>query len=138
MNFNSKLKTQNSKLKTQNWHGVHFMDIDILKKEVKNFSDDRNWEQFHSPKNLSMALIVEAGELVEQFQWMTENESLCLDEDKLSNVKDEIADIFIYLLRLSDRLDIDILEAAFQKLKKNEIKYPQDKSYGKSSKYDKL
>jgi len=114
------------------------MDIDILKKEVKNFSDDRNWEQFHSPKNLSMALIVEAGELVEQFQWMTENESLCLDEDKLSNVKDEIADIFIYLLRLSDRLDIDILEAAFQKLKKNEIKYPQDKSYGKSSKYDKL
>ncbi|HJO93201.1 MAG TPA: nucleotide pyrophosphohydrolase [Victivallales bacterium] len=114
------------------------MDIDILKKKIKQFSDDRNWEQFHSPKNLSMALIVEAAELVEQFQWLTENESLCLDEDKLSNVRDEIADILIYLIRLSDRLKIDILEAASDKLKKNAIKYPKNKSFGKSSKYNEL
>ncbi|MCP4180009.1 MAG: nucleotide pyrophosphohydrolase [bacterium] len=114
------------------------MDIDTLRIKIKKFADDRNWEQFHSPKNLSMALIVEAAELVEQFQWLTENESLYLNEEKLKNVKDEIADIFIYLIRLSDRLNVDIMDAASEKLKKNEVKYPQNKSYGKSSKYSEL
>ncbi|HBM16086.1 MAG TPA: nucleotide pyrophosphohydrolase [Lentisphaeria bacterium] len=112
------------------------MNLDSLKQKIEHFAREREWEQYHSPKNLSMALAVEAAELIEEFQWLTEKESRNLSEEKLQKVKDEIGDIFIYLLRISGVLDIDIIEAGHAKFKKNEIKYPVDKCKGSSRKYD--
>lgn len=111
------------------------MDINTLKEKIEAFAKERDWEQYHSPKNLSMALIVEAAELVEEFQWLTEDQSRKPDAEKLSKVRDEIGDIFIYLLRLSAMLDIDVLEAGHGKFKKNELKYPVHKCKGSSKKY---
>ncbi len=99
-------------------------DMDELKERVLAFVLERNWQQFHSPKNLSMALIVEAAELVEHFQWLTEDESCSLDADKRRAVGEEMADILIYLTSLATRLDIDLLDAAEGKLAKNALKYP--------------
>ncbi len=104
---------------------------------VKNFREERNWEQFHSPKNLSMALMVECAELAEHFQWLSQEESRNLSAEKRNAVEEEIGDVLIYLLNLAEKLDIDPLEAAWKKLAKNRIKYPVDKAYGKSLKYDK-
>lgn len=106
-----------------------------LRNRVRAFSESRDWAQFHSPKNLAMALIAEAGELVEQFQWMTESDSKALDNDKLEEVGREIADIQIYLVRLSDVLGIDIYQAVGEKMTLNEKKYPVDKVRGSSKKY---
>ena len=103
--------------------------------KLRDFAKERDWDQFHSPKNLSMALSVEVAEIVEHFQWATEKESFELNADKLEKVKDEIGDIFIYLLRLADKLEIDPLEAANQKLEKNKEKYPVYLVKGKSNKY---
>ena len=103
--------------------------------KLRDFAKERDWDQFHSPKNLSMALSVEVAEIVEHFQWATEKESFELNADKLEKVKDEIGDIFIYLLRLADKLEIDPLEAANQKLEKNKEKYPVHLVKGKSNKY---
>lgn len=100
------------------------MDIASLTKEVREFAEARNWEKFHSPKNLSMALICEAAELTENFQWLTEKESYSLSSEKLDNVKDEMADILVYLIRMSDVLGIDLLKAAENKIRKNGLKYP--------------
>ena len=111
------------------------MSLDALKVKIQNFAREREWEQYHSPKNLSMALAVEAAELIEEFQWLTEEESRSLTPEKLQKVKDEIGDIFIYLLRISGVLDIDILEAGHEKFHKNEIKYPVHKCKGSSKKY---
>ncbi|MCP4992177.1 MAG: nucleotide pyrophosphohydrolase, partial [Gammaproteobacteria bacterium] len=83
--------------------------LDILKQQLHEFACDRDWEQFHSPKNLSMALIAEAAELVEHFQWLTEEASLNLSDDKRQEVALEMADILIYLVRCADRLDIDLI-----------------------------
>jgi dCTP diphosphatase len=95
-----------------------------LLEQVKIFRRERNWDQYHSPKNLAMALIVEVSELVEHFQWLTQEESSTLPPDKLAEVQDEIGDILIYLANLCDKLGIDPLTAAQEKLKKNREKCP--------------
>ena len=114
------------------------MSLDTLRDALRAFAAARDWEQFHSPKNLSMALSVEAAELMEHFQWLTEAQSLALAPDALGRVKEEIADVLLYLVRLSDRLDIDPLEAAREKLAANEAKYPVEKARGTARKYTEL
>lgn len=109
-----------------------------LRDQLRKFAADRDWEQFHSPKNLAIALSVEAGELLERFQWKSESESKHLHPDELALVRQEAADVLLYLIRLSDRLDIDLIDAARQKLEINEIKYPVEKSFGNAKKYTEL
>jgi len=105
-----------------------------LLEQIRIFRQEREWDQFHSPKNLSMALMVEAGELAEHFQWLTQEQSRNLPPDKLAEVQDEIGDVLIYLANLCDKLAIDPLEAAHAKLKKNCEKYPALKLRGKAKK----
>ena len=100
------------------------MDIENLKKIILKFSNDRNWDQHHNPKNLSMALNVEASELLEIFQWLNLEESQNLSNEKKEHAKQEIADIAVYLIRLCIKLDIDLEEAIIEKMKLNEKKYP--------------
>lgn len=109
--------------------------LEDLKTRLRKFADDRDWDQFHAPKNLVMALSVEASELVEHFQWLNEQQSHELPPDKLKEVSYEMADIFIYLMRLSDKLGVDILKAVEEKIVMNENKYPADKVRGSSKKY---
>ena len=109
--------------------------IEELKSKIAAFSHDRDWDQFHSPKNLAMALSVEVAELVEHFQWLTEEQSGSLSKDAKEAVAEEIADIQIYLIRLADKLGVDILRSAELKLKKNELKYPAGKARGNAKKY---
>lgn len=111
-------------------------DIADLTERIRDFADDRDWEQFHSPKNLTMALSVEVAELMEHFMWLTQQESREVIEKKLAAVREEIGDSLIYLLRLSDQLGIDPLEAAEQKLAANAEKYPVEKARGNAKKYD--
>ncbi|WOD06681.1 nucleotide pyrophosphohydrolase [Marinomonas sp. GJ51-6] len=112
-------------------------DLDIIQQRMREFAETRDWDQFHSPKNLSMALSVEASELLECFQWLTEEESSSLNEDQLAAVIDEIADVQLYLVRLADKVGINIQDAVEQKMKKNEMKYPADKVRGSAKKYNK-
>jgi dCTP diphosphatase len=112
-----------------------FMDIKKLQQTLQEFADERDWNQFHSPKNLSMALIAEAAELVEHFQWLSEDDSFNLTEEKLGEVGEELADIFLYLARLSDRLGIDLETALSKKIEQNRLKYPAEKVKGSSRKY---
>jgi dCTP diphosphatase len=109
--------------------------LDQLKVRLREFAVVRDWEQFHSPKNLAMALIVEAAELVEHFQWLTEEQSADLPPDKLAEVEQELADIQIYLIRLADRLGIDLEQAVDAKIALNERKYPVEKARGSARKY---
>lgn len=109
--------------------------LEQLRMRIAEFARDRDWDQFHSPKNLAMALIVEAGELVEQFQWLKQSESHELKGEKLRAVEDELADIMVYLVRIADRLDIDLMAAANRKMDSNGAKYPADKVRGSSKKY---
>lgn len=95
-----------------------------LRDALRQFSAARDWRQYHTPKNLAMALIVEAAELVEQFQWMTPEQSLALTDEQLTAVRDEVADTLIYLVELADVLDIDLIAAARGKMVKNAVKYP--------------
>jgi len=111
-------------------------DIEKLQRRLQAFADERDWNQFHSPKNLSMALVVEAAELAEHFQWLTQRESFNLDGDKLEKVGEELADIFVYLVRLADRLGIDLPAAVDRKIGLNEQKYPADRVRGSAKKYD--
>jgi len=106
-----------------------------LKQRLRQFAAERDWDQFHSPKNLSMALIAEAAELVEHFQWLTEDQSQTLTPDKLAEVELELADIQLYLIRLADKLNVDLLAVADKKIALNEQKYPADKVRGSSKKY---
>lgn len=110
-------------------------DLEELKGRIRAFVAERDWERFHSPKNLAMALSVEASELVELFQWLTEAESAALDAERRLRVADELADVLWFLVRLSDRLDIDLLEAAGRKLAANAEKYPADRVRGQAKKY---
>ncbi len=112
--------------------------IETLLGRIQKFAEERDWEQFHSPKNISMALAVEASELLEHFQWMSQEESRNIQGDKKQEVADEVADVFLYLLRMCEQLDIDLIEAANQKIDKNAIKYPVEKSKGRSTKYNEL
>jgi dCTP diphosphatase len=111
------------------------VELEELKARIRKFAEARDWDQFHSPKNLSMALIAEVAELVEQFQWLTEEQSATLPADKLEEVKKELGDIFIYLIRISDKLGIDLIQAAKIKIDINEKKYPADKVRGSAKKY---
>jgi NTP pyrophosphatase (non-canonical NTP hydrolase) len=106
-----------------------------LQLRLAAFAAARDWEQFHSPKNLAMALSVEAAELVEEFQWLTEAESKALDAERHERVRLELADVFIYLLRLADRLNVDLMRAADDKMVLNERKYPADRVRGDARKY---
>ena len=105
-----------------------------LRDRLRVFAADRNWDQFHNPKNLAMALIAEAGELVEPFQWLTEEQSNHLDSKQLSHVQDEVADVFIYLVRLADKLGIDLIESANKKIDLNNERYPVTEAYGSAKK----
>lgn len=107
-----------------------------LNKRLLQFARDRDWEQFHSPKNLAMALAGEAGELLEHFQWLTEQQSQDVSADKKDAIALEMADILIYLIRLSERLDVDVVDAAYRKLAINEIRYPRDKVRGDARRAD--
>jgi dCTP diphosphatase len=109
--------------------------ISTLQENLRTFARERDWEQFHNPKNLAMALTVEAGELQEIFQWLTEQQSSSLDVQQREHVKEEMADVLLYLCRLADVLDIDLQEAALNKIKRNAEKYPVDQVRGKSAKY---
>ena len=100
------------------------MNIDKIKQKLKKFSDERNWDEYHNPKNLSMALSVEASELVEIFQWLTIEESKSLDDKQIQATKEELADILIYLIRIADKLDINLEKAVEKKIKLNAKKYP--------------
>jgi NTP pyrophosphatase (non-canonical NTP hydrolase) len=110
-------------------------DLDEIKEKLRQFALARDWDQFHSPKNLSMALAGEVGELLELFQWLTEEQSKNLTREQRKAVEEEVADVFLYLLRLADRLGVDLLEAAKHKIIINEQKYPVDKVKGSSKKY---
>jgi NTP pyrophosphatase (non-canonical NTP hydrolase) len=106
-----------------------------LLKVVKEFNAERDWEQYHSPKNLATALLVEAAELAEQFQWLTQQESYQITENKRAAIRDEIGDVLIYLVNLADKCGIDPLKAARDKIEKNRIKYPAETVKGKNKKY---
>ncbi len=127
-------------------------DLNILKQRLREFAEARDWDQFHSPKNLSMALSAEVAEITEHLtnhgcsnvvgaggtgttQWLTEEQSKNLPQDKLNEVEADLADTFIYLIRLADKLNIDLLAAAKSKIEINEQKYPVDKAKGNAKKY---
>jgi NTP pyrophosphatase (non-canonical NTP hydrolase) len=112
--------------------------LTTLAAKLRTFAAERDWDQFHSPKNLAMALSVEVSELMEHFQWLTEKQSSALTPEKLQQVREEIGDVMIYLTRLADKLGINPVEAAFEKLEVNRAKYPVDKSKGSAKKYTEL
>jgi len=110
-------------------------DLEELRVVVAEFARERDWEQFHSPKNLAMALNVEAAELLEHFQWLSEEDSMAPPRERRQAIADEIADVLVYLVRLADRLNIDIGEAVARKMQINAEKYPADKVRGSARKY---
>ncbi len=116
----------------------HETDLAILRERLRTFAAERDWGQFHSPKNLAMALSAEAGELLEVFQWLTEAQSRDLPPDAQAAASEEIADVLLYLIRLSDELGIDPIAAADRKLLANAQKYPVAKARGTARKYTEL
>jgi dCTP diphosphatase len=110
-------------------------NVEELRVDVKAFIEERDWAQFHSPKNLAMALSVEVSEVVEHFQWLTEEQSRNLSAEKLADVREEIGDVMIYLTDLADKLGLDPVEAARTKVAINKEKYPADLVRGNASKY---
>ena len=106
-----------------------------LRNALRQFAAERDWDQFHSPKNLASALSVEAAELLERFQWLTEDESRHLPPAELAKVRQEMADVLNYLVRLADKLDVDLLDAARDKIVLNAQKYPMEKARGSARKY---
>ena len=113
-------------------------EMEKLRDQMREFARLRDWDQFHSPKNLAMALSVEVAELVENFQWLTEEQSRRLDPKAHAAVRSEIADVLLYLVRLGDQLGIDPVAAAQRKLVENAQKYPVEKSRGNRKKYTEL
>lgn len=110
----------------------------LLRDELRRFAADRDWDQFHSPKNLATALAVEAAELLEPFQWLTGEQSQQMTAGQLAAVREELADVLLYLIRLADKLDIDLTAAATDKIARNAGKYPVAKARGSSKKYTDL
>ena len=106
-----------------------------LRTRINTFVEERDWAQFHSPKNLAMAMIVEAGEVVEHFQWMTEQESLNLNAETKEQVGQELSDTFVYLLRIAEVCGIDLIDSANKKIDLNAKKYPVEKAKGSNAKY---
>ena len=113
-------------------------DLQSLTQALRDFAKERDWEQFHSPKNLASALTVEASELLEHFQWLTEDQSRNLPAEKKTKVAAEAADVFLYLLQLCDKLQIDLVEVARTKLAMNAEKYPVERALGSSKKYTEI
>ena len=112
-------------------------NIKQISDDLKKFAIERNWEQFHTPKNLSMALIAEAAELVEHFQWLTPEQSKAISGEKLKDISYEMADIFIYLLRMAEQLDIDLVAATRAKMAINETRFPANKDRQQNHKDEK-
>jgi len=110
-------------------------ELTALKLRLREFADSRDWNQFHSPKNLCMALGIEVAEISEHFQWLTEEQSRHLPDDKLEEVASELADTLLYLVRLADKLDIDLAAAAAAKIEINAKKYPVEMARGNAKKY---
>lgn len=106
-----------------------------LRDRLRQFASDRDWNQFHSPKNLAMALVAEAGELAAEFQWLTEAQSQTPDPAQSARIRAEAADVLNYLVRLADKLNIDLIAAAHEKIDANEQRYPKDLVRGSSKKY---
>ena len=113
-------------------------DLVELRDRLRQFASAREWNRFHSPKNLAMALSVEAAELVEHFQWLTEAESAALEPAKKAQVAEELADVLAYLVRIADKLDVDLLAAVAAKLARNEERYPVERARGSARKYTEL
>jgi dCTP diphosphatase len=115
------------------------MNIEEIRQRLAQFAEARNWDQFHSPKNLSMALAAESAELLEIFQWLTDEQSreIVNDEKEMALIRQEIADVMIYLVRLADKLDVDIDKAVMEKIDINEKKYPVHLAKGNAMKYNK-
>ncbi|MBI3296925.1 MAG: nucleotide pyrophosphohydrolase [Elusimicrobia bacterium] len=113
-------------------------ELAALKAAVRRFAKARDWDQFHTPKNLAMAMSVEASEVAEIFQWLTAAQSARLKPSAREALADELADVYIYLLRLADKTGIDLLAASRAKMKKNALKYPVGKSRGLAKKYTEL
>lgn len=109
-----------------------------LANKLQRFAQDRDWQQFHSPKNLASALVVESAELLEHFQWLTEDQSKALSPEKSKAVASEMADVLLYLIQLAGALNVDLIAAANDKLALNAIKYPIDRARGSSKKGDEL
>lgn len=114
------------------------MRFEDLQQRLAEFAAERDWDQFHSPKNLAMALAGEAGELLEHFQWLSEAQSHELSPEERDAVALELADIQLYLVRLADKLGVDLIAAAHRKIALNAEKYPVDKSRGSARKHDRL
>jgi NTP pyrophosphatase (non-canonical NTP hydrolase) len=106
-----------------------------LRDALRQFASERDWDQFHSPKNLAIALSVEAGELLEHYQWVSETDSAAMNPERREQVRHEMADVLLYLIRLADKLNIDLAVAATEKIQLNASKYPVDKARGTSKKY---
>ncbi|MCM0756386.1 nucleotide pyrophosphohydrolase [Desulfovibrio aminophilus] len=115
-------------------HEVESATIEMIRDRLRAFVSERGWQRFQTPKNLVMALSVECGELVEQFQWLDQEESRSLAGEKRAAVEAEMADVFIYLLRLADELDVDLTRAAWAKMARNEAKYAKESCGGKAPK----
>ena len=111
-------------------------DLRELRDALRHFAVERDWDRFHSPKNLAMALSVEAAELLEHFQWMAEADSRIIGDDKKTELAHEMSDVLLYLVRLADKLDINLNAAAARKMGLNAIKYPVNQFRGSSRKYD--
>lgn len=118
---------------------VHSSDpLLALRDALRRFAAERDWDQFHSPKNLAVALSVEAAELLEHFQWLTAEQSAALSPETRARVGEEVADVLLYLIRLADRLDLDLIACAREKLQRNAEKYPVEKARGNARKYTDL
>lgn len=114
-------------------------ELNKLRAKIRNFVAERNWDQFHSPKNLCMALASEIGELSDIFQWLTDEKTyLARDSREYKQAQEELADIFIYLLLLSEKLDIDLIQSALKKVEENANKYPIELSKNNAKKYTEL
>jgi Predicted pyrophosphatase len=109
-----------------------------LRERLRVFASVRDWTQFHSPKNLAIALSVEAAELLEHFQWISDKDSLGMPSSKIGKIEEEMADVLLYLIRLADILNVDLVQAADRKIEANSQKYPIEKSRGHAKKYTEL
>ena len=115
------------------------LDLKTIKEKLRKFSQDRDWDQYHSPKNLAMAMSVEVAELLEIFQWSNDGGMEKIEDKETKKlIEEEIADIFNYLVKFVDLMDLDLEELSLEKIKKNDMKYPVNKFKGKSDKYNKL
>tara|TARA_X000000950_G_C13829328_1_gene625436 strand:+ start:74 stop:436 length:363 start_codon:yes stop_codon:yes gene_type:complete len=115
------------------------LDLKTIKEKLRKFSQDRDWDQYHSPKNLAMAMSVEVAELLEIFQWSNDGGMEKIeDKETKKQIEEEIADIFNYLVKFVDLMDLDLEQLSLEKIKKNDMKYPVNKFKGKSDKYNKL